>query len=182
MSNEDLYLPKAPYLLLTVAGVSEVTDLGWALARHDSHRVIVRFLRGKKMTRVGSLFDEFAAALQFPYYFGENWNALDECIRDLEWLSGDAYVLVITDSNSLLSEESEEQLDVLINILQEAGNEWSQPVETSEAWSRPAIAFHVLFQCTESDKPAVISRFKSVNASFQEMRFQATSQLRSAQP
>jgi hypothetical protein len=29
---------------------------------------------------------EFAASFQFPYYFGENWPAFDECINDLSWL------------------------------------------------------------------------------------------------
>jgi RNAse (barnase) inhibitor barstar len=172
MNKEDLYLPSSPYLYVIGTSVSAATDFAWSLAQHDSLRVVVRFLRGKKMTRVSSLFDEFAAALQFPYYFGENWNAFDECITDLEWLSGDVYILVITDSKALLSEQNGEQLDALTNILESAGNEWGQPVETSEAWSRPAIAFHVIFQCDESDKQEVISRLNSVNASFRELRLQ----------
>lgn len=32
------------------------------------------------------LFDELAQRLGFPDYFGANWDALWECIRDLSWL------------------------------------------------------------------------------------------------
>ena len=168
MSKERLYLPEAPYLHVIGASISEITDFGWSLAKHGSLRVVVRFLRGKKMARLCSLYDEFAAALQFPYYFGENWNAFDECITDLEWMPGDVYVLVITDAKNVLAEESDDQLEALTNLLEEAGSEWSQSVETSEV-NRPAVAFHVAFQCDESEKQAVMTRLEAVGASFQEL-------------
>ena len=40
-------------------------------------------LRGRKMTTLRQLFDEFAAALQFPYYFGANKDAFDECLSEV---------------------------------------------------------------------------------------------------
>src|SRR4051812_44457733 len=46
----------------------------------------VRALRGEKMRSTASLMDEFAAALQFPHYFGANWAALGECLADMDWL------------------------------------------------------------------------------------------------
>jgi hypothetical protein len=33
-----------------------------------------------------ALLDELYKGLRLPEYFGENWDALDECIRDLSWL------------------------------------------------------------------------------------------------
>jgi len=169
MTNERFYLAEAPYLHVIGASISEITDFAWSLTKHSSLRVVVRLLRGKKMAKVSSLYDEFAAALQFPYYFGENWNAFSECISDLEWMPGDVYVFVITDAKNLLVAESQDQLESLINLLEESGREWSQPVEDSEVWDRPAVAFHVIFQCDESDKHAMISRLQNVGASFDEM-------------
>lgn len=32
------------------------------------------------------LFATFAELLKFPDYFGNNWDAFDECIQDLSWL------------------------------------------------------------------------------------------------
>ena len=37
---------------------------------------------------VAAVFDEFAAAFQFPYYFGRNKDAFDECMRDLDEFVG----------------------------------------------------------------------------------------------
>ncbi len=34
-------------------------------------------------------------ALQFPAYFGSNWDAFEECITDLCWLEADGYALLI---------------------------------------------------------------------------------------
>lgn len=39
------------------------------------------------------LLEELARCLHFPDYFGENWNALEECIRDLSWLPAGPVVL-----------------------------------------------------------------------------------------
>jgi len=40
-----------------------------------------------------ALFDELAQRLRFPDYFGANWDALWECIRDLAWLPAGPVVL-----------------------------------------------------------------------------------------
>ena len=168
--KESLLLPKAPWLYLASANPSDITNLGWSLMSSDSQRVVVRFLRGNKMRRVLSLFDEFAAALQFPYYFGENWNAFDECIVGLSWLPGDVYILLITNAEALLTEEDEEQLATLTGILHNAGEEWSRPVETPEWRSRPPVSFHTIFQCSESDLGVVRFRLKSTGMTFQEMQ------------
>ena len=53
-------------------------------------------MRGDRMRSYDGLFDEFAAAMQFPWYFGYNGNAFDECIADLSWIDpGAGYALVI---------------------------------------------------------------------------------------
>jgi hypothetical protein len=169
MINEQLVLPEPPYLIVVEAEVSKITDFGWSLDRQYPCRAVVRFLRGKKMMQLASLFNEFTAALQFPYYFGENWNAFDECITDLDWIPGDFYVLIITEAHLLLAEESKDQLQALTSILDEAGNEWGLSTKDSEPLGRSAKAFHVIFQSSESEKPLLLSRLKSVEANFQEI-------------
>ena len=57
------------------------------------------------MRTLDALFDEMAAAFQFPYYFGENWDALDECLADLSWLPAAGYVILIRESSEVLALE-----------------------------------------------------------------------------
>lgn len=40
------------------------------------------------------LLSFFAETLHFPNYFGHNWDALDECLLDLEWLKGIRKVII----------------------------------------------------------------------------------------
>ncbi len=42
-----------------------------------------------------ALFTEIADAFHFPDYFGHNWDALDECLADLDWIPSDNYVLFV---------------------------------------------------------------------------------------
>ena len=91
------------------------------------------------MRSLKTLFDEFASVMQFPSYFGQNWDAFDECINDLEWLAGSAYILIITKANQLLIEEEKKQLSIFLHTLQDASTEWSQKTEPDSP-----TPFHVL--------------------------------------
>lgn len=46
----------------------------------------VRVGRGIKSKR--ALLAIYSQSLQLPDYFGWNWDALEECLRDLSWLAG----------------------------------------------------------------------------------------------
>jgi hypothetical protein len=114
--------------------------IGWA----DSG-LTARVVRGRKMRTLQGLFDEFAAALQFPLYFGENEDAFNECIAELETLpAGEGYVVTITEPDEVLADANGEALGWLARSLASAAEEWSQPVELGEWWDRPAVPFHVV--------------------------------------
>jgi hypothetical protein len=168
MSTDFLYETTPPCLHLVGTGLSEITNFGWSFVNRAGLQVVVRFLRGRKMDTVQSLFDEFAAALQFPYYFGENWPAFDECLADLEWLPGDAYILIITDSQLLLSKCDLVPLSIFIDVLQKViANDWSEPFDIGYK-VRPAAPFHVIFQSTEPHLETVRSRLRSAGAIFNQ--------------
>lgn len=66
----------------------------------------VRELRGSRMRTLAALYDECAAALQFPYYFRPNKDSFDECLLGLDDTLGAApgYVLAIRDADELLAD------------------------------------------------------------------------------
>lgn len=97
-----------PALGLAPVGPAELSALRYRLP-NDGY--VVREVRGSKMPTTSALFDEFAAALQFPYYFGENKDAFDECMRDLDEFVGVAagYVVVVRDAEQLLRAEPDQR-------------------------------------------------------------------------
>lgn len=133
---------------------------GWA----DSG-LVVRVVRGRKMRTLPGLFDEFAAALQFPWYFGGNADAFDECIADLGWLPPQAgYVIVVTEPAEVLAEADAGALNWLVGSLTRACAEWARPVEAGEWWDRSAVPFHVVLQPTGGGTAAVIRRWTDAGA------------------
>lgn len=104
-----------------------------------------RTVRGRKMRTLAGLFNEFASALQFPLYFGENEDAFYECIAELENLpAGEGYVVTITEPDQVLAEAGADALVWLARSLESAAETWGLPVELGEWWDRPAVSFHVV--------------------------------------
>ena len=83
----------ASWLYSCSSNLSAVTNFSWKISREHGTDLSVKLLRGDKMRSWQALFDEISAALQFPYYFGENLNAFDECVADIEWLNARGYFL-----------------------------------------------------------------------------------------
>jgi hypothetical protein len=80
------------------------------------------------------LFSVISSAMQFPDYFGNNWDALDECLGDMEWLPSDGYLLVLRDA-AIGWAKSPYQLGRFVTS-------W---LEASEYWTENSTPFHLLF-------------------------------------
>jgi len=133
--------------------------LGWLDAG-----LTVRVVRGRKMRTVQGLFDEIAAALQFPYYFGENWPALNECLADMDWLPrGSGIVIVVLDAGEVLVEEPQVELEAFIRSIVNASETYAQAIDEGEWWDRPAVPFHVVLQ--SSSLGVLIARWQQAGAS-----------------
>ena len=151
-----------PWLRVLVANPSDAYDAAWAFQREGRGRVASRVLRGRKMRTIAALYDEIGAALQFPPYFGENANALDECLADLEWLPADAYVVTILDAIHLLDQEGAEPRRTFWETLERVAREWGEPVGASTP--RPAKAFRVIVQCMAGEEARMRERLPAVDA------------------
>ena len=63
------------------------------------------------------LMKDVAIALQFPSYFGENWDALHECLRDFEWIENHDVVLAHNGKLSLEAADLKIYLEVLADSI-----------------------------------------------------------------
>ena len=113
---------------------------------------IRRIIRGSKCRSAAGLFAEMAHALEFPDYFGHNWDALEECLADLEWLPGKGYVLCFTDAESILPAD-EEDFATFLEVISDAGEAWA----LGQARPRP-IPFHAVLTVSEQEQSKLMHR------------------------
>lgn len=88
----------------------------------------VAYIRGKRCRTKAGFFRELSAAMQFPSYFGENWDALTECLCDLDkWLSFKAVTVVIEDYHLLFGsyKRGERNREILRSIFEDAAVFWA---------------------------------------------------------
>lgn len=161
MKLDPLLRSREPWLHILSASESDTCDALWAIERSTQGKAVCRVVRGRKATSESAFFDECAAAWQFPYYFGENWDAVDECLADLAWLPAETYLFCVTQGIHLLEKESHEQQQRLLKVLQRVANGGKQP--TAEA---AAKAFHVLLQCTAKEHRPLEQRLQAAGVPF----------------
>ena len=116
---------------------------------HPPKGYALKVIKGRHCQTPAKLFAECAQALKFPDYFSRNWDALEECLADLEWLSAKGYILLITDAEGLLPDD-EEEYETFLEILRDAGEAWGSGQAGMGA--RRATPFHVLFAVSEQEK------------------------------
>ena len=85
-------------------------------------RAIVHAPIPANITRKSTLLVSIATQLQFPDYFGENWDAFDECLRDLSWLPAGQ---VILDHADLPLTDDAANVKIYVNILADAARKMS---------------------------------------------------------
>ncbi len=68
-------------------------------------------------------FDLCVRQLKLPSYFGGNWDALTDCLRDLNWLKGAGFVLHIAGHDKFAS-TSPDDYQTALAVLSEAAAFW----------------------------------------------------------
>lgn len=137
---------KPPWTVLLVLGAGQRAE---SIVR-TADKVVLRVIPGRKCRSTETLFTEIAEALEFPDYFGHNWDALEECLTDLEWLPGRGYVLLFTDAELILSDE-EDEFATFLEVLNDAGEAWASG-EAGPQGDRDAKPFHSLLSVSARNK------------------------------
>lgn len=102
--------------------------------RDAASELIVREFSAARIRSDQDLFAAIHVAFEFPDYFGFNWDALDECLADLEWLPGQGYVLFITGAVSFWRRQP--------RLAARLVDVW---LAAAEQWSQHQIPFHLVF-------------------------------------
>ena len=145
------YSTDGPPFYLLAGGTQEVDQYVAKVRYEAGQRLKVIVLRGSNMQSMDRFYDELAAALQFPLYFGRNWNALDECLVDLEWLLSDSYLLVVADAPALLKAADEGDAEAFWKLLSRCSTEWSEGASLGGGLTRKPTPFHVVLQASDPE-------------------------------
>lgn len=168
MLHDQLFNPGKPCFYLYEANISDVEMLYMSLERLRE-KCIIRKVRGNKCRKVTDFFDEISSAFQFPLYFGENWNAFNDCITDLDWLEAEVYIVLISNADQLLVDADDEDFRILIKMFIIANQEWLDPNRYVQR-DRISTAFHVIFQCSPSDIEMFSHRLKQFCVEFDTLK------------
>ncbi|TVT56257.1 MAG: barstar family protein [Azoarcus sp. PHD] len=71
-----------------------------------------------------ALLTRIATALEFPRWFGHNWDALADCLGDLGWRPAKGHVLLLEHAGSF-RERHTEDFETLLAILRESAALWA---------------------------------------------------------
>ena len=102
---------------------------------------MIRTLDGRRCRTKRALLDELAQALGFPAHFGRTWDALEDCLTDLEWLPGAGYRLVVHAADRLLARD-DAGYATFVALLADVGRAWATAATGHPG--RSAVPFHTV--------------------------------------
>ena len=82
-------------------------------------------IEGRNIARKEQLLNHVATALHFPGDFGHNWDALEECLTDLEWVDAEGYLIYYDHIDALLDAHPD-QFETLVEIVRDAVASWKE--------------------------------------------------------
>lgn len=88
------------------------------------------FLDGKRMKSINDFLLEISAKMLFPNYFGNNYNALLDCLQDLAWIESENVSVVILNADDFLSDETQEDIWDTFELFSDAANYWEDDEES----------------------------------------------------
>lgn len=93
------------------------------------------YIDGRTVTNKEEFLQAGAKAIKFPDYFGNNWDAFEDCLIDLNWCQGKLYIILYTYPE---------------NFAQNSPPEWSTAIEILEAavdyWQDTDTPLYVVFK------------------------------------
>ncbi|NID11738.1 barstar family protein [Fibrivirga algicola] len=84
----------------------------------------IAHIDGSKARTLRQFYDQIADALEFPD-FGNNLDALNDALNDLQWLEDEKIVLYFTNTDQLISQERDpKKMASVLAILEATAEDW----------------------------------------------------------
>jgi hypothetical protein len=117
--DESRLAPAVQCLEMTPAAATAVAALAASLGL-EAIRIDLEGCQDK-----AGFLERIAAALGFPSWFGDNWDAFYDCLADLSWRPGNGWVLILENVHDLRL-AAPDVLDTALAIMGDAAVAWDE--------------------------------------------------------
>lgn len=105
------------YVLQGAVGTAEVQEVA------NMHDLAFFHVRGRGVEDKDRFFQEAATVLNFPEYFGHNWDAFEECLTDMSWHPAPGYLILCEDLESF-RQQARDDFQTFLAISRDAASFW----------------------------------------------------------
>ena len=106
--------------------MANYTILNTVSDKYSTEKTLVAIIDGEHTDTLEKFYSSIASQLRFPDNFGNNFDAFDEMMNDLDWLEEDRIYLIFRHYDIFLVEENDEAREILLTILDDASSEWKR--------------------------------------------------------
>lgn len=104
-----------------ILNIEEDRQLKELIAELEAEGFFVALVDRAPVFNKETLLHALYQSCQFPAYFGFNWDALEDCLKDFSWIIAEAYILIFQDYQCL-KERSQETAEVFESIISEVAS------------------------------------------------------------
>lgn len=145
---------KPPYLHIFVGDMTDCKKI-YSL---NELKDFLHLIESERCVTRPKLFSAISESFKFPDYFGHNWDAVDECLSDLEWLQKPQWILLFKDADQLLKKEKIKEFAILIELLNDVSKEWASPQDYGLNHTLSCKPFHLIFQAKKENEDVLLKR------------------------
>ena len=78
-----------------------------------------------QVTDKEAFLEAVGKALNFPDWYGHNWDALADCLTDLSWMAADGYVIILEHSDAFAA-AAPADFAMALSVFQDAADTWRE--------------------------------------------------------
>lgn len=154
-----------PTAVITTGAWREVVTIQIGMEESHADTNFVH-LRGAKLRTPAAFLSELAAVMQFPVWFGENWDALEDILRDRAGFAGT--VIAIYDAEQLLVDGTDADRVNFADAMEVCNRYWLDDEDGEKEDGADDEGFHLLCQLPEAETASFRARWSTAGLTIAE--------------
>lgn len=115
--------------------ISPQADIEQLLQSAESNSWQSFYIKGEGIIDKPTFLDNWSKTMNFPDYFGHNWDAFDDCLLDLEWCDPTPRIVVYNQPEKF-AHQAPDEWETVIDVL----------LVALSYWAKTATPLYIIFQ------------------------------------